>query len=146
MTSNTTNPWRHEKSMDQQLLDELDRALEERRALLLAHAAQWARYGRGGTFTVLRNHAEAKLKCALRAEQPDWTEQQLKDAVSASPKWKSALDRLEEGRTQYFKERAELDLSAQRLELLSARLRLMVKAAPLDDEDLGAAVDGTGEP
>jgi hypothetical protein len=73
---------------------------------------------------MLRYRKEARLKQQIRVSNPGWTEQQLKDQVAASDAWEETLKAIEMGRSQYHEEKAHIEVSARRLALLKARIRL----------------------
>ena len=116
------------------LLAESDRLLEERAALLAAHAPLWARYGNGGTAALLRGHKEAKLKQRLRDQNPRWSETRLQEELSAMDEWAAIIKALEDRRQEYCQQKDALDISARRLALLTTRIHLA--GAMLDDKDL----------
>jgi len=126
------------------LLVEYDRLLTEREEFLTAHSALWARYGPGGTAALLRSRKEARLKQEIRELNPRWTERRLEDSVAASESWGATLKAMETGRHEYHEQKARLDVSARRLALLSARIRL-AGAAIVEIEDSGVTSASTDD-
>jgi hypothetical protein len=113
------------------LLAEYDKLLQERGALLEAHAPLWARYGSGGTASMLRDHNESRIRRSLRDEHPHWTETRLKEELHASEEYASMLRSIEERRQDYVRQKDALELNGRRLALLATRIRLA--GATLDD-------------
>lgn len=127
------------------LLVEYEDLLSARAELLLAHSAAWARYGPGGTASLLRYRKEARLKQQTRASNPGWTEQQLKDEVAGSDAWEATLKAIEQGRSQYHEQKAQLEVSVRRLALLTARIRLagLVVGDLAEGDDASSTTDET---
>lgn len=132
-------PDNHTSTVDQ-LLTEYEQLLDRRAQLLSEHASTWAKFGFNGTATLRRNIEEARLRQKFRHNDGIGSEQHLKDEVACSPRWNKVVDALEEGRRLYFQQKAELEITATRLGLLSARIRL----AGLSLADIPGA-DAVGE-
>lgn len=107
-----------------QLLSEYEQLLERRARLLSAHADVWAKFGPYGTAFLRRNVEEMRLRKKFRESGEIDSEQALKEEVFCSERWAKVVDALESGRRVFFEQKGELEITARRLGLLTARIRL----------------------